>query len=667
MMQATSLRMAMMFTLASILDGGLSLGFAQNTKDLPEPPVGVATEMTRAAQQVVARRLPLMERSDFENATRGLVAQIEEKQILNPDDSVAWDTSWYDFMKADAPSTANPSLWRQGQLNAVHGLFKVTDGIWQFRGYDLAVMTFIKGKHGWIVVDPQTTPAVAAAGLKLANKHLGERPVSAIIYTHSHLDHFGGVRGIASEEDIARRGVQVIAPHGFTAEAVSENVLAGPHMDRRLVFQIGNHLPFEAEGHIGTGLGQRLATGNISFLAPTKEISPDGESLVIDGVQFEFLDAANTEAPAELVFYLPKQRAICTSEVVTRNFHNVLTPRGAKVRDTLKWSKVIDDILQKFGGQAEVSFASHHWPTWGSDNVQRMLRNQRDLYRYVHDQTLRRANHGQTMHEIAEDLAEPSFAAADFAVRDYYGTMNHNAKAVYQHYFGWWDGVPANYHPLPPEDEAKHYVDSMGGSDAVMRKAINAFEAGNYRWAATVFNDLVFADPENAKAKAWLAASYEQMGFQAESGAWRNYYLTAAMELRRDVPRHSQGASSQNLAFLPAVPTMLLFDSLAVRFDPARFHHAPVVLQFLFPDRNETVNVDITEAVAFPRQGRDPKAAVTVELNRPVLDQLAAGQATLQQLIARQDVKVLDGSDVPLKAFFMALDSFSGNFNVVTP
>ncbi len=662
MVRVYSLHIATLLTFFTVASGN-----AKDIESLPQPPVGIATDATVVAQKAVFDSLPLADQTDFENAKRGLIAQIEDPQILNPDGSVAWDIRWYDFIKENAPSTANPSLWRQGQLNSYHGLFKVTEGIWQFRGYDLAVMTIIKGKTGWIVVDPLTTPATAAAGLKLANKYLGERPVSAVIYTHSHLDHFGGARGVVSENDIKERGVEVIAPHGFMAEAVSENLLAGVYMNRRVVFHVGSHLPFDGAGHIGTGLGQRLAAGSISLIAPTKEISPNGELLEIDGIDFEFLDASDTEAPSELVFYLPQFRALGGAEVVTRTFHNALTPRGAKVRDVLRWSKVIDDMLVEYGAKSDVLFASHHWPTWGVDNVERTLLYQRDLYRYLHDQTLRLANHGETMHEIAEELDEPSFPTVDFGVRDYYGTMNHNSKAVYQHYFGWWDGVPANYHPLPPVEQAKRYVEFMGGETETLRKAINAFNAGDYRWAATVFNNVVFGNPDNQPARSWLAASYEQIGFQTESGAWRNYYLTAAMELRKDTARDSQGASSSNLEFMPAVPTLLLFDSLAVRFNPKNFKHEPAVIEFVFPDRNETVHVDITQAVAFPRVGANKQATTIVEMNRSVLDLIAANQTTIEDLLKAEKIKIVSGKADLVKTFFGALDRFSGDFNVVTP
>lgn len=633
--------------------------------DWPRPPVGEATAATRAAQAEVAELLPLDDRHDFEQARRGFVAAIEGDVIRNEDGSVAWDLNAFAFLDGDAPDTVNPSLWRQSRLNVVHGLFEVTDGIWQVRGYDLAVMSLIRGETGWIVVDPFTTPAPAAAGLALANEHLGERPVVAVIYTHSHGDHFGGVRGVVDDAQVAAGEVEVIGPHGFTREAVSENLLAGNYMSRRGSFQFGTRLAPGPTGHVGTGLGQRLSVGNIGLIAPTREIAATGETLVIDGVTFEFMDAADTEAPAELVFYLPEFKALCTAEVVTRVFHNVLTPRGAKVRDALRWSQVIDDMLVRYGGEAEVLFASHHWPTWGSDEVAGLLRNQRDRYRHVHDQTVRLANHGHTMHTIAERLEEPPFAREDFSVRDYYGTLNHNSKAVFQHYFGWWDGVPANYHPLPAVEQAKRYVQFMGGAESALIQAIESFEAGEYRWAATVFNHLVFADPRNEAARAWLAATYEQMGFQAESGAWRNYFLAAAYELREGIPRDSEvGVGS--LEFLRAVPTADLFDALAVRFDPGRFEHEPAEILFLFPDRDEAMTVDVTRAVAFPRSGRTSSPAATVEMDRALFDLLLMGEAELPPLLEAGRVQVI-GNGGAVAAFLAALDQFDYWFDVVTP
>lgn len=629
------------------------------------PPQGVATDATKAANAKVAGRLPLADQTDFENANRGLLAQIEGDKILNPDGSVAWEIGRFDFIKDAAPGTVNPSLWRQSKLNSIHGLFKVTEGIYQLRGYDLAVMTLIAGKTGWIVVDPLTTPAPAKAGLALANKVLGQRPVQAVIFTHSHGDHFGGVSGIVSAGDLQSGKVQIIAPHGFLSEAIGENVLAGTTMNRRVQFQFGTSLPAGKTGHVGTGLGQALSTGNIALLPPTKTIGKDGETLNIDGVTFEFMDASETEAPAELVFYLPEFKALHSAEVATRNFHNVLTPRGALVRDTLKWSKVIDAMLAKYGAKSDVLLASHHWPTWGSANVQTALTNQRNIYRYVHDQTLRQANQGATMLEIAENIGEPDFAATDFGVRDYYGTMNHNSKAVYQRYFGWWDGVPAHYHELPPVQASQKYVAAMGGADKAIAVGEAAFAAGEYRWAATVFNHVVFADPANEAAKNWLASTYEQLGFQAEAGTWRNIYLTGAMELRQGHKRGDATATT-NARVMNSIPAIALFDAMAARFNPAKMAGNGGIIQFTFPDRSEAVSVDLGKSVMFPRGGTNDNATAHVTVNRADFTRLLMQDITAQKLIASGAMKV-QGKPELMAAMFGALDPVDPQFNIVTP
>lgn len=634
-------------------------------KEWPEPPVGVATSATQEHNKAFSQSLPLGDQEDINAAQRGLVARSEDLVILNADGSVAWDLSAYDFITGSAPDTVNPSLWRQGQLNAIHGLYEVVDGIWQVRGYDLAVMTLIRGETGWIVVDPLTTPATAKAGLALANQHLGQRPVSVVLYTHSHADHFGGIWGVVSEEALAEGNISVIGPSGFADEAVSENLLAGNAMIRRSVLQFGSLLSNSPTGHVGTGLGQRVSLGEVGLLPATQELSPEDKTLILDGVEFEFMDAAGTEAPAELVFFLPQFKALSGAEVVSRTFHNLLTPRGAKSRDALRWSQVIDQLLQRYGDRADVLFNSHHWPVWGSDSIQKMLRNQRDRYRHVHDQTLRLANHGLTMHEIGEVLEEPDFVNQDFAVRGYYGTLTHNAKAVYQHYFGWWDGVPANYHPHPPQSESLRYVEAMGGQEAATRQGIAAFDAGDYRWAATLFNHLVFADATDERAKAWLAASYEQMGFQAESGAWRNYYLSAAHELRQGVPRQ-QSLTSINSDFLKAVPGLELFNALAVRFDPEKFVFAPTIIHFEFPDRSESISLEVSSAVAFPRQGVHGEPSAQLSINRSAFDQLLLGNATLPKLLESGDAQVIGRADV-LLGYFGALDQFDPWFEVVLP
>ncbi len=630
------------------------------------PPPGSVAKATAAANAAVAAQLPLDDPSDFEDARRGRLAQIEGGVIRNNKGAVIWDANSFDFIKGAAPASVNPSLWRQSMLNAEHGLFEVVPGIYQFRGYDIAVMTLIKGKTGWIVVDPLSAVESAAAGLALANKTLGARPVSAIVFTHSHADHFGGVAGLVPQADLNAGKLPIIGPHGFLLEAVSENVIAGPHMARRAQFQFGAGLPRTPQGMVGTGLGQTLPSGSTSSLAkPTLEVGAGSAPIDIDGISFEFVDAAGSEAPAEFMFYLPQYKAFSSSEVATGTFHNVLTQRGAKVRDTLGWSKAIDGALRKYGDRADVVFGSHNWPTWGSANVRTFLTHHRDAYRYIHDQTMRRANAGGTAVEIAETIGEPAFAKQDFSVRGYYGTYNHNAKAVYQNYFGWWDGVPAHYNAHPPVEESRRYVAAMGGAKKALQQGVKAFEAGDYRWSSTVFNHIVFADRENKLAKAWLASSYEQQGFQAESGAWRNYFLKAAQELRGSPPPPT--LVQQNANYLASIPTASLFDALAARFNPAKSTRPGSSIRFTFTDRSETVTLHISDSVAFPRMGEDTSAAtVTLTTTRKTFNALLAGDVSFPAALNAGDIKAV-GEIAAVAAFFGALDTLTSGFNVVTP
>ncbi|MEM9725806.1 MAG: alkyl sulfatase dimerization domain-containing protein, partial [Pseudomonadota bacterium] len=561
----------------------------------PAPQPGVVSAATKARNGALEARLDLLRDVDEERANRGKLASIDSDAIRNADGDVVWKIADFDFLNAPAPETVNPSLWRQSQLTAIHGLFEVTDGLWQVRGYDLAVMSVIRGETGWIIIDPLTNMETAAAALKLVQETLGERPVSALLYTHSHADHYGGARGVLTEEEIEARGVPVIAPFGFMDNAVSEQLLAGNHMGRRATLMFGSVLPRNATGHVGSGLGPALPTGTLGLLPPTEELSQEPETRVIDGVTFEFMDAAETEAPAEFIFYLPEKRALCTAEVVCGTFHNILTPRGAKARNALRWSRVIDDALVKWGDAADLVFASHHWPVWGNDGVKTRLTAHRDLYRFIHDQTLRLANSGETMAEVAEQIEEPALQSAEMTARDYYGTLNHNSKAVYQYYFGWWGGVPADYHALPEVASAPRYVAAMGGADAVIQLGVAAHGEGDYRWAAELLNKVVFADPENQAARDWLAATYEQIGYQAESGAWRSYYLGAASELRNgvpDVPAPIFGSAD----FLDAIDSRDLLDALAARFNPAKMDRPPFDLNFEFTDREEMLSVQVGAA-----------------------------------------------------------------------
>ena len=628
------------------------------------PDIGSATEATKRANAALASRLDLAHGTDGEDARRDRLAFIEEEAILNKDGNVVWSIPQFDFLDADAPETVNPSLWRQSQLAAHHGLFQVSERIYQVRGYDLAVMSVIEGDTGWIIVDPLTATETAAAALKLVNDTLGERPVTAVLYTHSHADHFGGARGVISDEEVAA-GVPVLAPIGFSESAVSENLIAGNQMSRRATLMFGNTLPRSTTAHVGSGLGPGLPNGTISLILPTEEIEGRGTTRVIDGLTFEFIDAAGTEAPAEFMFYLPELRALCTAEVATATFHNVLTPRGAKVRDALKWSRAIDYVLAEYGDESDVVFASHHWPTWGQENVARYLRGQRDVYRYVHDQTLRNANAGATMVEAAEAVTEPDFQAGDFATRGYYGTLNHNAKAVYQHYFGWWGGVPATYNRLPHEVTASRYVEAMGGAESVLKKGQDAFSEGDYRWAAEVFNHLVFADPDHKEARDWLSATYEQLGFQAESGAWRSYYLTGAAELRRGLPNIGNPQLG-NIDFLKAVPSLDLFDALAARYNPAKLDRDPFTVVFDFSDTGETVTLLVEKAVLVPREGTADDATATVAIDRSDFDRLILGEARPLGLVTSGRMKI-SGDRGAVSAMFDTLDQPDFWFNTVTP
>ena len=509
--------------------------------------------------------MPFEDRGSFENAGRGFIASISPLTITRPTDGkITYDLSDLSFLEGEAPATANPSLWRQAQLNALHhGLFEVVDGIYQVRSFDLGHMTLVRGESGWIVIDPLTSTESSQAALDLANKHLGHRPVRAVIFTHSHADHFAGVLGVIDPEEVTSGKVAVIAPDQFVKAALSENVLAGNVMRRRANYMYGHSLPHSPQGFITNGLGALLSLGSTGFVVPTDIIKETGETRVVDGVEIVFQMTPDTEAVSEFVFYLPQFRALCMSEITSHHLHNVYTPRGAQVRDALAWSNQINQSIDLFGDRLEVQFGSHHWPVWGQEAVIEYLKQQRDLYKYIHDQTLRLANHGYTKEEIAEQLKLPQSLARNFSNRDYYGTVSHNAKAVYVKYLGYFDGNPANLNPLPPVEASRRYVDYMGGAEAVIPKARKSFDEGDYRWAAQVLNHVVLSEPENAQARALLADTYEQMGYQAESGPWRNFYLTGALELRHGIPEGSPGKMSPGM--VQGLPLENLFQALAVR------------------------------------------------------------------------------------------------------
>ncbi len=631
-----------------------------------------ASEATRAMQADLAKRLPLDDEKDFENAARGKIAEIKDGRIVTQDGKIVWDRTAYTFIDdAPAPATVNPSLWRQARLNAVHGLFDVVPGkIWQVRGYDISVMTIIRGQTGWIVVDPLLSEETAAAAWTLFADTVAAkeraRPIKAIIFSHSHSDHFGGVGGIVTPEQMTREKIRIIAPHGFSEEATAENVLAGTAMGRRALYMFGAVLSPGPKGQVDTGLGPKLSSGTIGYMEPTETVGARGGTLTIDGLAFDFLDAGGTEAPSEFVFYIPAFKALHTTEVVTRNLHNILTLRGAQVRDALRWSKVIDAMLLKWGGTAEVALASHHWPTWGADEVRALLTNQRDAYRYVHDRTLFLANRGATLHELADQTAEAPVQGRDFSTRGYYGTLNHDMKAVYQRYFGWWDGNPANFNPLPPEQSAPKYVALVGGADKLLAAGRAAIASGDYRWAAELLNKLVFAEPDNREARGALASAYDQLGYQAESGAWRNYYLAAAASLRGNAVQAAT-SNGQSRSFVSAIPTAVFFDALATRFDAEKGAALNGTFQFLLPDSKESVAVVVGGGVEFPRYGvTDPAPTATITIDRKALDDVMLGQAQFPALMQSGAIRI-DGDRAAFLVWFALHPPADPRFNIVVP
>ncbi len=625
-----------------------------------------SSESTMAANATLRDYLPFDDKTSFENARRGQLATFPGDAITGPDGMTHYDFAAFEFLQDEAPPEANPSLWRQSQLNAIHGLFEVVPGIYQIRGFDLANMSFIRGETGWIVIDPLTTIETAAAGLKLLQDTVADLPVSALIITHSHVDHFGGAKGVLAEEDIASRNVPVIAPAGFFEESVSENLIAGNAMSRRATYMFGSLLKKEPKGSLGSGLGTTVSNGTVTILKPTIEITKTPTELTVDGIKMTFLNTPGAEAPAELMFFIHPFNAMMQAEEINHTFHNLYTLRGAKVRSGLLWSKYIHDTLERFGSKVEVSFGSHHWPTWGNEEIVAFWEGQRDLYRYVHDETLRLANKGETMLEIAEQIKLPDSLAKNFSNRDYYGSVSHNAKAQYQLYFGWFSGNPSELNELPPVEEGKKFVEYAGGAESVMKKAKRDFEAGNYRWVATALNHLVFAEPGNQDARDLLAETLTQLGYQAESGPWRNFYLTGASELRSGAPTMG-GMTTGSADVMRALPLDSYLDYLAILLRHPDAAGSDLRLNFVMPDVDSNFTLGVKNGVMnYTLDKQDPNAPATVILDRAVLNDINLGKTTLKEAIAAKDVRI-DGAQEELVNFLSLLERPEFWFNVVVP
>ena len=627
-----------------------------------------AEQSIEAIHQQVLKDLPFKDTKDFERAKKGFIATRENPEIKDAAGNVIMNLSWFDFMKGPAPKTVNPSLWRQGQLNRMHGLYQVSEGIYQVRGFDLANMTLVATANGWIVIDPLTTSEVARAAMELADLHLGKKPIKAVIITHSHIDHFGGMKGIVTQEEIENEGIEIIAPEGFYESAISENIMAGNAMSRRAMYMFGALLPIDSTGFVGSGLGQSVSLGTTGILKPTITINKTGQRVTIDGIEMIFQNTPGAEAPAECMFYFPKYKAFCQAEEINHTLHNLYTLRGAKVRNGLKWAKYIDESIQLFGKEANISFGSHHWPTWGNEEILELWTKQRDLYKFIHDQTLNLANNGYTMLEIAEMIELPESLSSFFANRGYYGTLSHNAKAQYQLYYGWFDANPAHLNPLPPTAAAEKYIEYMGGAEAVLEKVRLDIDKGEYRWAAMVLNQIIFADPKNQQARNLLAATYTQLAYGAESGPWRNFYLTGAQELKEGITlKHLKGSASREY-IISSLSLENFYDYVAVRMDRSKAKGKEYRFNMIFPDTKNSISLYLINEVLHNRPGvlaENPNATIT--MNRSVFNDIITQKTTGLKKMLSGEIKI-EGSKSDYSDFQnMITKPFPRVFNIIDP
>lgn len=638
---------------------------SQQAPAAPDPkPAHAATRERNAA---AVQGLDFSDTEDFDDAQRGFIATVPDALVPGPKGPI-WSMKPYGFLDEEAaPATVNPSLWRLARLNRIHGLFRVTERIWQVRGFDLANVTIIEGDTGLIVIDPLTFAESARAALDLYWSHRPKRPVHTVIYSHSHVDHYGGVKGIVDERDVARGRVAVIAPAGFMEAAVSENVLAGNAMRRRAQFQFGNTLAPGPRSHVDSGLGKAVGRGSVTLIAPTRTIDEPVERHRIDGVEIVFQLAPDSEAPAEMHFFFPELRALNLAENATHTMHNLCPLRGAQARDALAWSKYLDDALEEFVPHADVVFAQHHWPVWGRERVARYVSEQRDLYRYLHDQTLRMMGHGMTPREIADALMMPSALGSRWHARGYYGAVGHNVKAIYQRYLGTYEGNPAGLDGLPPQPAAQRYLRYMGGADAVLARAREDFERGEFRWVVEVLNHVVFAEPGNRAARELAADAMEQLGYQTESSTWRNAYLLGARELRQGVPRSRPGLGALNANTVSMLPMGMYFDFLAIRLDALRVQDEQLRLDWVLPDIGEAHRLSLVNGVLNHRPGSHGDAAqAVIRVDRAALTEILLEGGDLRQAIADGRIAV-EGDAAAVGRWLSALEDFDPMFNVVEP
>ncbi len=622
---------------------------------------GVSPQV-RAANGALEHELPFADEADFEDARRGFVGTIDPMRISDDEGNVVWEMESRQLADRECPDTVNPSLWRQAQLLGIHGLFEVAPGFFQVRGFDLSNMHLIEGEEGVIISDPLISAETAAAALALYREHRGDRPVTGLVYSHSHVDHFGGARGVLPDE-AAAAGVPVVAPSGFLEHAIAENVYAGFAMGRRAGYMYGALLDSAPSGQVTAGLGPSTSTGTVTLIPPTLDISESGHEEVIDGVRFRFQLTPGTEAPAEMNFHFPDHRVLFIAENASHTMHNTLTLRGALVRDPRIWARYLNEAIELFGDESDVMFACHHWPTWGRERIVDYLGKQRDLYAYLHDQTLRLINKGLTGPEIAEQMELPPALRDAWHCRGYYGSVSHNVKAVYQRYMGWFDGNPAHLWAHPPTAAAERYVECMGGADAVLERARASFEEGDYRWVAELVNHLVFADPENAAAKELQAAALEQLGYGAENATWRNFFLTGAKELR-------EGALGTPTPTTPSDVVARLtmdqiFDSIAIRVDGPRAWDQTIVLNWDVSGESWVTRLE-NGVFVHGAEPPNPAADASLSFDRGALDRLLLGLATPPDLLGTGELQV-DGDLAKLGALFAVLEEPDPDFAIVTP
>ncbi|MEJ1154322.1 alkyl/aryl-sulfatase [Microbacterium marmarense] len=604
------------------------------------------------------RSLPFSDRRDLDDAQRGFVAALKPGIVRAADGTVVWDNDSYAFLQGDAPTTVHPSLWRQSKLVATQGLFQVTDGIYQVRGFDLSNMTIVESETGIIVIDPLISTETAAAAVALYREHRGERPVVAVIHTHSHIDHFGGIFGVTSQTEVDSGAVQIIAPEGFVEEAVSENVYAGTAMSRRAGYMYGQALERGPQGAVGAGLGQTTSTGEVAIIAPTLEITTTGETHTIDGVEIEFQMAPGTEAPAEMHFYFPKHRALCMAENATHTLHNLLTLRGALVRDPHVWAQYLTEAIDTFAGRADVVFASHHWPTWGEERIVEFMSTQRDLYAYLHDQTLRLINSGYTAAEAAEAFVLPPALENAWNARGYYGSVSHNVKAIVQRYLGWFDGNPARLWAHTPTELSARYVDAIGGIDRVVELAQAAYDSGDFRWAATLLDHAIFVEESHASARTLYADTLEQLGYGSENGTWRNFFLSGATELR---------GANFGTPIKTNAPTLLaqlspeqLLDSIAIRIDGPKAWELDLALAIEFTDADRRFAVTVRNGVLVYREKSGGEVGMTLKIAKLRLLALLAGDSSSPGIETVGDAHIL-------QQLLAVLAPGDDSFNIVTP